>query len=64
MKKLILPVSLFLFAIMIFSCAPKQKAPVVNTDPAALYAEVDKAAPVNTLSENESCFYYINYKVF
>mgnify|MGYP001765581962 CR=1 FL=1 len=54
MKKLIVPVILFLFSILIFSCTPKQKAPVVNTDPAALYAEVDKAAPVNTLSENES----------
>lgn len=54
MKKLILPVILFLFAISIFSCAPKQKTAVVNTDPAALYAEVDKAAPVNTLTDSES----------
>ena len=54
MKKLILPVTLFLFALLIFSCALKQKAPVVNTDPAALYAEIDKTAPVNTMPETEA----------
>ena len=54
MKKLILPVTLLLCALLIFSCAPKQKVPVVNTDPAALYSEIDKAAPVNTLAESEA----------
>jgi hypothetical protein len=47
--------SLFLLmVVVIFSCKPKQTAPVVNTDPMALYAELDKAAPVNTLPEAEA----------
>ncbi len=55
MKKLSSIIVVALSMIAFFSCNPKQQpAPVVNTDPVALYAEIDKAAPVNTLPEAEA----------
>lgn len=44
-----------IIATALISCKPKQQtAPVVNPDPLALYAELDKSAPANTLPEPES----------
>jgi len=35
---------LMLMVVVIFSCKPKQQpVPVINNDPVALYAEIDKA---------------------
>jgi len=48
--------SIFLIVLMvvvIFSCKPKQTAVVVNTDPVALYNEIEKTAPLNNLPEAE-----------
>jgi len=47
---------IFLFVLMVAllsSCSTKQPAPVKTTDPVALYAEIDKTDPVNTLPETE-----------
>lgn len=54
MKKWNLILAIVLLSAGIFSCKPKQSLQVVNNDPAALYAELDKAAPVNTLPEKEA----------
>ena len=55
MKKRNLIFVIALAMIVLVSCKPKQQAaPVESNEPAALLAEIDQAAPVNTLAENES----------
>lgn len=55
MNKNHLLIAIVVLATTVFSCKPKQQpVAVVNTEPAALYAELDKAAPTNTLTEAES----------
>ena len=53
MKKTISIALVLLLTAAIFSCKPKQQTVLINTGPAALYAELDKSAPVNTLPEAE-----------
>lgn len=53
MKKLLPIIFFLLVTTAFFSCKPKQTAVVVNTDPVALYTEINKSAPINTLPEAE-----------
>jgi len=48
MKNFLHQITLFLMALLLFSCGTKK-----TNDPMALYSEVDKDAPVNTLSRKE-----------
>lgn len=56
MKELTAKIMMLLLAILLFSCGTekkKEKSAEINQDPLTLYAELDKQAPVNTLTETE-----------